>query len=66
VRELKAGDVLMGDAPALGKQLEEFVRRTRTAPAAARDGEEATRYSMDHIVDALERTLREVTDGNPA
>jgi Glycosyl transferase 4-like domain len=66
VRELKAGEVLTGDAPALAKQLEVFVKGARTSPVPSRSGQEAARYSMERIVDGLERLLREVSDGNPA
>ena len=66
VRELKAGEVLTGDVAAMGRQMEESVRRARTSPVPSRDGQGAARYSMDHIVGELDRLLREVSDGNPA
>jgi len=66
VRELNAGEVLSGDAKALARQLEEFTLRARRAPVPSRNGNEAERYSMDHVVDELESLLKEVSDGSPA
>jgi hypothetical protein len=66
VRELGAGEVLSGGVSEISQRLEAFVERARTSPIPSRSAEAAARYSMDTIVDGLERVLREVSDGNPA
>ena len=66
VRELGAGEVLSGPVSDISQRLEAFVERARTTPIPSRNGDTAARYSMDTIVDGLERVLREVSDGNPA
>jgi glycosyltransferase involved in cell wall biosynthesis len=66
VGELKAGEVLSGDVHALARRLEDFTLHTRPAPVPSRIGNEAERYSMDHVVDELESLLKEVSDGSPA
>ena len=67
IGNLHAGEAFTEvDTDRLSRQLESFVERARNAPAPARDPEAVARYSMDTIVEELEKVLREVTDGNPA
>jgi hypothetical protein len=67
VREMHAGQVLSHGSPAeLGRRLEEWVVQSRGAPVPRLDGRGTERYSMEAVVDGLERVLEEVIDGRSA
>lgn len=67
VRNTHSGEALTDpDTGALSHRLEALVRNARAAAPSAPESSDIARFALDHIVDELERVLREVTDGNPA